>query len=78
MAQTILDADVPELPNTFSPSFCDFVRQCLHRDPNLRLPAEVLLGAPWLIENGATSPEVATETVYRWIQRLTGDGSSRK
>jgi mitogen-activated protein kinase kinase 1 len=72
MAQTILDAEVPELPDTFSPNFRDFVRQCLHKDPNIRLPAEVLLGAPWLRQYDAISPEIAIETVHQWIQRLTG------
>ena len=44
MAQTILDADVPELSeHDYSPQFRDFVKQCLHREPNMRLPAEVLL-----------------------------------
>lgn len=44
MAQTILDADVPKLSeHDYSPQFRDFVKQCLHREPNMRLPAEVLL-----------------------------------
>jgi serine/threonine protein kinase len=72
MAQTILDADVPELNESFSPEFRDFLKQCLHREPNLRLPAEVLLGAPWLIQYGATSPEGATKVVHKWIQKLRG------
>lgn len=72
MAQTILDADVPELTDKFSPEFRDFLKQCLNREPNLRLPAEVLLGAPWLIQYGATSPEGATKIVHRWIQKLRG------
>jgi mitogen-activated protein kinase kinase 3 len=73
MAQTILDADVPLLPSNFSGTLVDFCSQCLHRDPDKRLPAEVLLGAPWLQECGVTSPEVATENVRHWIQDLTGN-----
>lgn len=72
MAQTILDADVPELKEPFSPEFRDFLKQCLNRDPNLRLPAEVLLFAPWLIQYGATSPERATEIVREWIEQIRG------
>ena len=72
MAQTILDADVPELTEPFSPEFRDFLKQCLNREPNSRLPAEVLLGAPWLIQYGATSPEGATKIVHKWIQKLKG------
>ena len=73
MAQTILETDVPNLPKNFSPTLIDFCAQCLHRDPDKRLPAEVLLGAPWLQECGVTSPEIATEVVCHWIQDLTGN-----
>ena len=38
VAQTILDADIPELPNRFSSQFRDFLKQCLHREPERRLP----------------------------------------
>ena len=72
VAQTILDADIPELSDEFSPQFRDFIKQCLHRDPDRRLPAEVLLGSPWLIQNGATSTEVAADIVYDWIRKITG------
>lgn len=67
VAQTILDAEIPDLPPRFSPEFRDVVRQCLQRDPSRRLPAEVLLGSPWLVNNGATSIERAVENVYNWI-----------
>ena len=61
-------------PKGFSPEFSDFLRQCLHKDPDNRLPAEVLLGSPWLIMHGATSPEIATENVHNWIRNITGSG----
>ena len=71
MAQTILDADVPKLPSgQFSPELIDFISQCLHREPDRRLPAEVLLGAPWLLRYGVTSPEIAVNNVYRWVMDL--------
>lgn len=71
MAQTILDADVPELPpGRFSSHFRDFLFQCLRREPNSRLPAEVLLGAPWLQMHGAVSPEAALRISNDWIQSL--------
>jgi mitogen-activated protein kinase kinase 3 len=73
VAQTILDADLPELPKGFSQDFGGFLKQCLHKDPDQRLPAEVLLGSPWLQYYGATSPDIATENVYSWIRRITGD-----
>lgn len=72
VAQIILDADIPDLPRGFSPEFRQFLKQCLNKDPDQRLPAEVLLGSPWLSQHGATSPEVATEIVYNWIRTITG------
>lgn len=76
MAQTILDANIPELPNSLSREFREFCRQCLHKDPDLRLPAEVLLGSSWLQMHGATSPEAAGTIVLDWIRSL-GGGSGK-
>jgi serine/threonine protein kinase len=70
MAQTILDTDIAFPRGDFSPAFLSFVEQCLHRDPDQRLPAEVLLGAPWLQQHGASSYEGASATVRGWIQSL--------
>lgn len=70
MAQTILDADVPRLPHGFSREFQDFLLQCLHKDPARRLPAEALLGAPYLECNGAVSIEASVEIVCRWIENI--------
>lgn len=72
MAQTILDTEVPPLPSHFSASFREFVKQCVHRDPSQRLPAEVLLGSPWLQQHGSTSYEHAVENVESWIISLVG------
>lgn len=73
MAQAILDCEIPTLPEgKFSPELIDFVRQCLFRDPELRLPAEVLLGAPWMLKHGATSYTASVGIVRDWIHRLTG------
>ena len=71
VAQTILDTDMPTLPTGFSTDFNDFVSQCLHKTAENRLPAEVLLCAPWLLHNGATSVDIATDIVYTWIRRIT-------
>jgi serine/threonine protein kinase len=77
MAQTILDANVPELPERlFSPQFRDFLRQCLHKNPNLRLPAYVLLGARWLQLCGAKSLVAAWENVGSWFVSLNGGSSN--
>ncbi len=72
VAQTILDADIPELPRQFSQPFRDLIKQCLNKDPEKRLPAEVLLGSPWLIQHGATSNENAIRNVQRWVRQASG------
>ena len=74
MAQTVLDTDVPKLPGgKFSPELIDFCSSCLHRDPENRLTAEVLLSHPWLQTMGISGPEVATVNVRSWIDELTGN-----
>ena len=46
MAQTILDAQVPELPEgKFSGEFHDVLKQCLRKDPLSRSTAEELLNS---------------------------------
>lgn len=77
MAQTVLEAPEPQLPRdgSFSPEFCDFVRQCVQKDPAQRLPADILLGSPWLKRHGAVSYEAAIANVRSWIESmLGGDG----
>jgi mitogen-activated protein kinase kinase 3 len=76
VAQTILDADIPALPDTFSPQLKEFVRQCLQKNPDERLAAEALLCSPWLTRYGATSVEVATDAVYEWVTRVA-EGASK-
>jgi len=74
MAQTIIDAQLPELPSQLSREFQEFCRNCLYKDPDLRMPAEMLLSSTWLQMHGATSPEAATDTVQSWIRYLSGGG----
>lgn len=70
MAQTILDTDLSPPEGNFSIHFQDFVSQCLRRDPSKRLPAEVLLGAPWLVQHGATNYPASVVKVRQWIQSM--------
>lgn len=72
VAQTILDADIPQLPKEFSSNLKYFLSQCLHKNPEQRCAAEELLGSAWLLQHGATNPEVATDNVYKWICKITG------
>jgi len=71
MAQTILDAEVPDLPPHFSAEFRDFLGHCLRKDPNTRLSAEALLCHPWLLRHQASSFEAARSTVRDWIRSLS-------
>lgn len=76
MAQTILDAQVPDLPSNFSPEFRDFLGHCLRKEPNTRLSAEALLSHPWLLRYQASSFEAARTTVQKWIHSLGDDEGS--
>jgi len=77
VAQSIIDGEIPELPTKparlFSSQFQDFLFQCMRKNPNERLPADILLQSPWLLQNGATNPSDAINTVHQWIQYLTQD-----
>lgn len=77
LAQMIIDGDIPDLPTKparlFSAQFQEFLNQCLRRDPAQRLPADILLQSPWLIQNGATNPAESISSVQQWIQYLTNE-----
>lgn len=68
MAQTILEADVPAPPFGASTEFVEFIAHCLHKDPCKRLPAEILLTAPWLQKHGAVSITSSVAALRVWIQ----------
>lgn len=74
MAQSILDAQVPDLPSHFSPEFRDFWGHCLRKEPNTRLSAEALLSHPWLLRHQASSYDAARATVCNWIKSLSDEG----
>lgn len=77
VAHSIIDGDIPELPTKparlFSSQFQEFIFQCMRKNPDERLPADILLQSSWLIQNGATNPTDAINTVYQWIQYLTSE-----
>ena len=73
MAQTILEADSPTPPVGSSLEFVDFITQCLHKEPSKRLPAEILLAAPWLQRRGAVSRRSSVAALKVWID---GGGGS--
>ena len=71
MAQTILTAQIPQLPpGRFTREFEEFLQQCLKVEPSARLPAEVLLGSPWLRRHGAVNPDAALRISKNWIDSL--------
>lgn len=56
MCHIILETPEPRLdPAAFSDEFCQFVSQCIRKDAEERLPADILLGSPWLRKHGAIS-----------------------
>ena len=75
MVQTVLESPSPKLPRDsrarcFSPEMREFFAQLLQKRPENRLPAEILLGSPWLIKHGATSLDAAARNVRQWIATL--------
>lgn len=69
LVQSILESPVPSAPeDSTSASFQEFLNCCLQKDPTKRLPAEILLGAPWLQENGATDQDVCVGRVRAWLE----------
>jgi mitogen-activated protein kinase kinase 3 len=73
MVQTILENASPSLPPGFSPALNEFIAQCVHKDPNKRLPANILIGSPWLQQHGATRLDHAIAGLQHWIQSLQGE-----
>lgn len=72
MAQTIIEARIPDaITRRITPNFSVFLQHCLHPDPDRRLPAEILLGSPWLQEHGASSLEKSAVIVRSWIDSLS-------
>jgi serine/threonine protein kinase len=56
MLQSVLEAPPPALsPQYFSQDFCDFLQQCLQKNPLDRAAADTLLESPWLQRCGAVS-----------------------
>ena len=49
----------PNLPDTFSPSFRDFVSRCLSKEPAKRWAVKELLDHPWIV-NGCEAEEALT------------------
>jgi len=57
-----------------SESFDAFVGHCLCKDPARRVPADVLLAAPWLVEHGITSLSAARDRFRVWIELVSSRG----
>eukprot|EP00947_MAST-08B_sp_MAST-8B-sp1_P005542 g5542.t1 len=71
--QTVLECPEPRLPDgMFSREFNQFIAQCLQKRPEDRLPADILLGSPWLKQCHATSISNAVGNLHHWIMELTG------
>ena len=72
LVQTIVDAPAPKLdPCRFSRELCVFVAECLRKTPEDRVPAQALLGSPW-VERGGAPADIASAAadVKGWIDSL--------
>ena len=76
MAQTILDTEKIDVPSHFGSKFQDFIYQCVNKVPSARLPAEVLLGSPWLVHYGALNYDSSVANVRNWIHSLHNNSNS--
>ncbi|RLN89633.1 hypothetical protein BBJ28_00017984 [Nothophytophthora sp. Chile5] len=71
MLQSVLEAPPPALsPRYFSPELCDFLQQCLRKNPLERASADELLQSPWLQRCGALDLDSSVANVRHWIQSL--------
>lgn len=71
MLQSVLEAPPPALsPQYFSQDFCDFLQQCLLKNPLDRASADTLLESPWLQRCGAINLDSAVANVRHWIDSL--------
>ena len=77
MAQTLCDAPPPAPPPSAAPGLATLLCACLHKAPGDRLPADVLLGAPWLRERGVVDLASARAAVREWLVPPTGTGTER-
>ena len=68
MVQTILDSAEPNVDDSYTPEFRDFLGHCLKKQAGDRLPADILLESPWLEQNGAINIDTATATVEEWAR----------
>lgn len=72
----VTEGDAPKPPEgKFSPEFSEFISQCVHKDPAERLPAEVLLGSPWLLMHGAEDLDSAVAIVGDWLSSQDVDSA---
>lgn len=71
MVQTVLDVveeDIVPSPDAgFSEEFRELVASCVKKDPDDRLPPDILLGSPWLVDNGVSNIETASQIVAKWV-----------
>ena len=69
MAETIADSPELVLPTNvgLSPACLQFLGGCLRKSPEERLPADILMGSPWLVEQGVDSLEAARAVVAEYL-----------
>ena len=67
LAETIIDSPEPACAPPLSPDCATFIGSCLKKAPGERLPADVLLGSPFLARHGVVSLESARTACRAWF-----------
>jgi mitogen-activated protein kinase kinase 1 len=71
MVQTVLESPIPSLPYGNSDEFTELISNCLRKEPNERLPADILLGSPWFTRYNAIRVDEAIRNTRSWIQEMS-------
>ena len=85
LIEAVVHAPPPSLDvaDGFSRGLGGLVANCLKKDPRERLPADILVGAPWFAEHGVQSVAEAVAAVREWLETSqpplrTGDAEPKK
>lgn len=57
-----------------SAEFGQFISHCLRKEADERVPADILLASPWLVQHGVTGLAQAKRRVHTWIELVSTRG----
>lgn len=76
LADAIVNGDVPAAPPHASPELVQLLGLCLHKEPEQRMPPDVLLGSPFFTSHGIKDLATATATLRAWVARVRSGGGA--